>query len=425
MVQTLTIWETVQAQDVIEYYDENGNFLSWGYGAVPTPPPSPIQDPQVPAPAPAEAMPTDQPEVAAPEPELDPVQETPAAGTPVVEEPAVEEPAPIAPPGSEQLFVPELPPAPIQELSPPTPEPAPPAPTEEAPPTVPAPEVNQAVPNPDYSFGKRSGNGIGWSNYNGDDTFHDCKTYEQADAEWARLFDFDVVRIYGADCGYPGTALKLAKKYNKKVFVGIYWLDERLDEQIQAVIDGVNESGASWDPVDTISIGNEDVHRGEKTPGEIIAIVTQAKNKLRAAGYNGPVVHVDSQDQILANPELCGEGAGDYIAANIHPFFNSHNAAEDAGQFVADQIELLRQCGAQARRKRDGFRVRATEVGWPKAGGANGIAVPSKENQRIALESIQSQNLDEVILFSAFDHKWMKDTPNTFGAEKFWGILDD
>jgi exo-beta-1,3-glucanase (GH17 family) len=398
---------------VIEYYDEDGNFLSWGYGAAPTPPPSPISDPHIPAPAPAEALPTDQPDVP-PGPEFASVQEAP-----VVEEPAVEDPAPVAPP-----FVPELPPAPVQELPPPAQEPAPPAPVEEAPPAVPAPEVNHAAPNPDYSFGKRSGYGIGWSNYNGDESFSECKTFEQANTEWAQLSDFDVIRIYGADCGQPGIAFELAKKYNKKVFVGIYWLDERLDEQIQEVIDGVSSSGAGWDPVDTISIGNEDVHRGEKTPAEIITIVTEARNKLKAAGYNGPVVHVDSQDQILANPGLCGEGAGDYIAANIHPFFNGHNAAEDAGQFVEDQIELLRQCGAKARRKRAGFRVRAAEVGWPKAGDVNGIAIPSKENQRIALESIKSKNLNDLILFSAFDNKWMKDGPNTFGTEKFWGILD-
>ena len=208
------------------------------------------------------------------------------------------------------------------------------------------------------------------------------------------------------------------------MFVGIYWLDERLEKQIDDIIAAVKDFDLGWDAVDTISVGNEDVHRGEKTPSEVIDFVSRAKTQLRDAGYQGPVVHVDSQDRILANPELCSEAAGDYIAANIHPFFNAHNTAEHAGDFVLDQIGLLHQCGMSKRRRRDNVRVRATEVGWPKAGDANGIAVPSKDNQLTAIESIKSKEFDQLILFSAFDNKWMKDGPNTFNTEKFWGILD-
>ena len=422
---THTVWETVHAPDKIVFVDQDGNFISEGFAAAATPPPSVVVDPQVPAPAPAEPQITEGAildTVLQPEAGSLPVAEEPPIIEQPVPEPEVEQPPAEDPPAPESYA--HVAPEPPTTPEPPAPQAPAPPPEEQVAPFMPAPAINHVAPESNYGSQKRSGYGIGWSNYNGDEISSSCKSHEQADQEWAQLTDYDVVRVYGVDCGQPGISFELAKKYNKKVFVGIYWLDHRLDQQIADIVSGIEAAGAGWDPVDTISVGNEDVHRGEKTPGEVIAMVSDARMKLRKAGYQGPVVHVDSQDQFLANPELCSEAAGDYIAANIHPFFNAHNSAENAGEFVADQIELLRQCGASTRRRREDVRVRATEVGWPKAGSPNGIAVPSKDNQITAIESIKSQNFDQLILFSAFDNKWMKDGPNTFNTEKFWGILD-
>jgi exo-beta-1,3-glucanase (GH17 family) len=239
------------------------------------------------------------------------------------------------------------------------------------------------------------------------------------------MADYDIVRVYGADCGEPGIALQLAKKYNKKVFMGVYWLDNRLSSEVQAIINEVESSGSGWDRIDTISIGNEDVHRREKTPGQIYDAVFTAKNQLRAAGYTGPVVHVDSQEAILANPDLCGERAGDYIAANVHPFFNAQTSADQAGDFVQKQIDLLKQCGAASHYRHSERRVRVTETGWPKNGDANGAAIPSKANQNVALDSIKSKIANDVIIFSAFNNYWMRDDSTTFNTEHYWGLLGD
>ena len=51
---THTVWETVHAPDKIVFVDQDGNFISEGFAAAATPPPSVVVDPQVPAPAPAE-----------------------------------------------------------------------------------------------------------------------------------------------------------------------------------------------------------------------------------------------------------------------------------------------------------------------------------------------------------------------------------
>lgn len=64
-----------------------------------------------------------------------------------------------------------------------------------------------------------------------------------------------------------------------------------------------------------------------------------------------------------------------------------------------------------------------SETGWPTQGGANGKAIPSVENQRIAVNAIIEAKPD-TILFTAFDDDWKEDTDQTKGTEKFWGISD-
>lgn len=261
-----------------------------------------------------------------------------------------------------------------------------------------------------------------WTGYKGDESNSVCKTLDDADREWSQMGAFTTVRVYGTDCDQPNIALTLAQKYNKKVFLGVYWLDDRLGSQLQTIVEAIKVNGNNWGLVDSIAIGNEDVHRGGSAM-QVAGAVTKSRFVLRASGYRGPIVHVDSQDAILANPLLCTRAAGDYIAANIHAFFNPNTPAEQAGEFVSGQVDALRACGAG--RKRGNVRVRVTETGWPKDGVANGAAVPSKDNQLKAIASIKAKMGNDVFLFSAFNNYWMRDGPATFNAEHYWGILDN
>jgi exo-beta-1,3-glucanase (GH17 family) len=234
---------------------------------------------------------------------------------------------------------------------------------------------------------------------------------------------FKTVRVYGTDCNQPSIALSLAQKYNKKVVLGVYWLDGRLGDELSTIVDAVKDNDNNWGIVDTIAIGNEDVHRGEQTTFGIYKAIAQSRVALRIGGYRGPIVHVDSQDAILANPGLCSRLAGDYIGANIHAFFNPNTPANQAGDYVSSQVDALRACGAG--KKRRDVRVRVMETGWPKEGEANGAAVPSKENQQAAIASIKNKLGNDVFLFSAFNNYWMHNDPSTFNAEHYWGILDN
>lgn len=50
--------------------------------------------------------------------------------------------------------------------------------------------------------------------------------------------------------------------------------------------------------------------------------------------------------------------------------------------------------------------------------------MPGVAEQQAAIKSIMETQKNDVILFTAFNDEWKKNTPLTFGTEKFWGIQD-
>jgi exo-beta-1,3-glucanase (GH17 family) len=266
------------------------------------------------------------------------------------------------------------------------------------------PAVAAAAPTP----APGSSYGIVYSPYNADDS---CKSQDQVNREFTDINGFSLVRIYGVDCNQVTTVLSAAKSKGMKVFAGIFNVAQ-VDTEIQTLIAAAK---SSWDSIDTVSIGNEVVNAGGNA-ASVVAAVNSARTQLRAAGYNGPVVTVDTFIALINHPELCQ--ASDYAAANCHAFFAGVDASS-AGSYVSQQAAAVaKACG--------GKKTVITESGWPHQGGANGQAVPSKPNQQAAIGSLKSSfssNPSDLILFTAFDELWKDDNANTFGAEKFYGFL--
>jgi len=226
---------------------------------------------------------------------------------------------------------------------------------------------------------------------------------------------YSVVRIYGTDCNQVSLAVQYASQYGMKIFASIYDLSSVASEA-QVIISAVN---GNWGIIDTISVGNEDVNNGVPI-STVASAMAQAQSVLSAAGFNGNLVHVDTQNAFESNPSMCTPSvAGSYIAANTHPFFNPQTPAEQGASFVSTQIGLLESCAAGV-----GGRVRVTETGWPKQGDSDGAAVPSKANQDIVVSGIKAlSNAQDTIFLSSFDDTW-KD-PGPYNCEQYWGILDD
>lgn len=253
--------------------------------------------------------------------------------------------------------------------------------------------------------------GISYAPYRGD---HQCKSK----AEIARDFErfgksYSMVRIYGTDCDQVAPVRTAAKAHGMKVFLGI-WDPAAVAVEARKIIDVFH---GDWAMVDTVSVGNELVNNHKTSPDEMVRAVHDARSLLRKAGYQGPVVTVDTFLAYLDHPKL-GQ-ASDYCAVNAHAFFDPTIKAHQAGRWLQGTVNRVKSVCAGSK------RVVVTETGWPTRGDSNGHAVPGLENQRSAMDSIKhefSASPGNVVLFSAFNDLWKKRESATFNADQYWGI---
>ncbi len=278
--------------------------------------------------------------------------------------------------------------------------PPPPAPYSEPEPE-PEPESNA-------EYSPSSGLGICYSPYNSDGTCKDAPAVS-SDLSTIAKAGYSIVRIYGVDCNQISNVLSAASTSNLQVFAGLLTITDVAGDLGSLI----KQAKGDLSRITTISIGNELVDMGKASVGDVIGAVGTARGVLGAAGFKGSIVTVDTFNALIAHPELCQ--ASDYCAANAHSYFDGTIEPSGAGAWVQKQVGRIGDAAG------GGKRVVITESGWPHAGGGNGVAVPSPENQAKAVESIRGAFGDGLFLFSAFDDKWKQD--GAWGVEKNWGIM--
>ncbi|KND90893.1 putative family 17 glucosidase SCW4 [Tolypocladium ophioglossoides CBS 100239] len=253
--------------------------------------------------------------------------------------------------------------------------------------------------------------GISYAPYRAD---HACKTKQDIENDFGRFAgSYSLVRIYGTDCNQVDNVYAVAKAHRMKVFLGI-WEPSSVEDEANQIISGVN---GDWDMVHTVSVGNELVNNGQASPQQIVSAVKKARSTLRAAGYSGPVVAVDTFVAAQAHPELCEQS--DYCAINAHAFFDGTVPAAESGRWLQNTISRVKSALSVHK------KVVVTETGWPMKGEKNGMAVPSLQNQKSALDSIKKEFANtpgDVILFSAFNDLWKTRDMATFNSDQYWGI---
>jgi exo-beta-1,3-glucanase (GH17 family) len=279
--------------------------------------------------------------------------------------------------------------------------------------SVPAPQPASAASPNSQKPGKGSNLfGISYAPYRAN---HQCKSLEDITDDLSRLAGkYSTLRIYGTDCDQVTNVVDAVKSTGMNLFLGI-WDIKQVQAEANLIAKGV---AGNWDLVKAISVGNELVNSGQASPAEVVGAVKQARQMLRARGYQGPVVTVDTFVATEAHPELCD--VSDFCAINAHAFFDSTCEASRSGQWLANTVERVRSKLASPNQK-----IMVTETGWPVQGVANGMAIPSLQNQRAALGSIRStfaKSADDVILFSAYNDGWKPRDMLTFMADPYFGI---
>jgi exo-beta-1,3-glucanase (GH17 family) len=243
----------------------------------------------------------------------------------------------------------------------------------------------------------------------------DCKTAEAVNKDIAdiKAKGFTTVRLYATDCEGPQNVGAAAAEHGMKMILGIYVDETGIGSNTDAQVATLTKWGSDkWDLVEMVVAGNEAMFYGYTTAEGLAGFVNDVRSKFRAAGYQGPVGTSEVPGTFTTYADiLCP--AVDYAAANIHPFFNAEVAAKDAGDFVATQLDTIaKACGY----KKEAYNL---ESGWPSLGSANGLAVPSVEDQKTAIASIMEKAGNKTAMFSYENDSWK--APGEHGVEQYWG----
>lgn len=239
-----------------------------------------------------------------------------------------------------------------------------------------------------------------------------CKSRATMDSEFSFLKSqgYTKVRVY--DIGCPlGDVAGAAGAQGLALIAGINTVSNVAGDiaKLISMLQG------NWASVDTIVVGNEVVNGNPGLAGAVVAAIATARGLLSAAGFNGHVVTVDTFIAHSNHPQLCA--SSDYCAVNAHAYFDPNTSATQAGDFVLNTaIGMVKKIAG-------GKTIVITESGWPHAGSANGAAVPSVQNQQIAIAALKSQVASAgygLFLFQAYDATYKQ--PGALGVEQFFGI---
>lgn len=213
------------------------------------------------------------------------------------------------------------------------------------------------------------------------------------------------VRTFGMTNGLEQVPAA-ARSRGLKVAAGA-WLGPNAaanEVQLQALI-----AAAQAGNVDIAIVGNEVILRGDLTAAELAGHIERVKAEVPPGVLVGTA---ETYDRLLANPVLLA--ASTVILPNIYPFWQGVGIDNALCSLIAS----FRQVQAAA----GGTPVVITEAGWPSAGSALGLAVPSPQNaRRFALQFVTWAEENDVpyFYFEAFDEAW-KAEPGGVGPH--WGI---
>ncbi|CAN6612260.1 hypothetical protein TRVA0_005S00738 [Trichomonascus vanleenenianus] len=273
-------------------------------------------------------------------------------------------------------------------------------------------QIQQGITNLDED--KLVYDSIVYSPYNNDRSCKDLSAVE-ADMKLISSRPIKSLRVYSTDCNALNNVIPTAKKYDIKVNQGL-WIGpsgaDSIDGQVNDLVNFGKANG--WGQFTMVLVGNEAVLQNWVTAGQLVDKVRQVKERLRDAGYQGPISTSEPPVTYMRTPELCNNDVLDFVGINPHPFFDPGSNADSAGTFVAGQVTLTKQhCPNK--------KIYITETGYPSAGKPLGNNSPSPENQQKAIRNIVQVTNGYATFLTAFDDLW-KD-PGPWNIEQHFGIL--
>lgn len=263
-------------------------------------------------------------------------------------------------------------------------------------------------------------NGNQWAmTYTPYETNGNCKSASEVMSDIAviKAGGFTTVRVYSTDCSALENIGAACEAHDMKMIIGIF-IDKSGISGAQTQVEAIKK-WAKWDLVVMCVIGNESLFNKYCSASELAAFIISVRQSFQSAGCPSSVPFTTTEP--LATLQEVGAGlchALDVMGANIQSFFTSSVVAAEAGKFVKGQLELVAEICPEVAEK----GCYNLESGWPTQGEANGEAVPGKQEQKQAIESIIEEVGQQSVIFSFQNDLWK--AAGDFGVEQSWGCSD-
>lgn len=259
---------------------------------------------------------------------------------------------------------------------------------------------------------KQGMHGISFSAYSEDQKPGDQLNEPDIDARMAVIAPlFGWVRSFSTTDGNE-IIPKVAKRYGLKTLVGA-WLGRDAEEN-RAEIEKLIEL-AHAGLVDVAAVGNEVLYRDDLSEDELLAFMTEVRERLPA---DIPMGYVDAYYEFEDRPRVTA--ACDVLLTNCYPFWEGC-ALPYSTLYMQDMYRRVQKVA-------QGKRVIITETGWPSAGGAFYGAEASPQGAYTYLLKAQEWAIEENIemfYFSSFDEPWKVSGDAGEGdVGAHWGLWD-
>ena len=253
-----------------------------------------------------------------------------------------------------------------------------------------------------------------------------CKTAGDIKTDIKKISEmgFTTIRSYSTDCGVFENVVPECQKYGLKVIYGIFLegggaggkgpFSSYANSQLEDI-----KNKAPKDSVAMVIVGNECMFNNNCQASELGSYIDYVRKELQGAGFPKDVAITTTEP--VGTWEEKGAALCDHIdvfTVQVHPYFTASIAAGMAGDFAAQQLEQAAKVCPDAAAK--GKYI--TEIGWPKSGMSNGLAVASPENQKTAMKAIMEKVGPESCVFSFQDDTWK--APGALGVEQYFGCAD-
>ncbi|KAH3997073.1 hypothetical protein HBI56_125700 [Parastagonospora nodorum] len=253
-----------------------------------------------------------------------------------------------------------------------------------------------------------------------------CKTAMDIKTDIKKISEmgFTTIRSYSTDCGVFENVVPECQKYGLKVIYGIFLegggaggkgpFSSYANSQLEDI-----KNKAPKDSVAMVIVGNECMFNNNCQASELGSYIDYVRKELHGAGFPTDVAITTTEP--VGTWEEKGAALCDHIdvfTVQVHPYFTASITADKAGDFAAQQLEqAAKVCPGPAAKGKF-----ITEIGWPKSGMANGLAVASVENQKTAMKAIMEKVGSEACVFSYQDDTWK--APGDLGVEQYFGCAD-